>query len=72
MHSVKKVFDAMKAGAVDFVAKPQVTEREQLRNFLCSELPVKIKVASTARVSRYKSRSLLQQISTYQSGQILI
>ena len=50
----EKVFDAMKAGAVDFVAKPQVTEREQLRNFLCSELPVKIKVASTARVSRYK------------------
>ena len=30
----EKVFDAMKAGAVDFVAKPQVTEKEQLRNFL--------------------------------------
>ena len=50
----EKVFDAMKAGAVDFVAKPAVTDRKQLDSFLCNELPVKIKVASTARVSRYK------------------
>ena len=50
----EKVFDAMRAGAVDFVAKPTVADRKQLDSFLCNELPVKIKVASTARVSRYK------------------
>ena len=37
-----KVFDALSAGAVDFVAKPMVTEREQLKTFLSKDLPVKI------------------------------
>ena len=50
----EKVFDAMKAGAVEFVAKPRVTDRSQLQAFLANELPVKIKIASTAKVSRYK------------------
>ena len=45
-----KVFDAMKAGAVDFVQKPVVTDRNQLEIYLAHELPVKIKVASTAKI----------------------
>ena len=49
-----KVFDALQAGAVDFVAKPRVTDRLQLEAFLTKELPVKIKVASTASISNIK------------------
>lgn len=45
-----KVFDALNAGAVDFVEKPVVTDRSQLELFIRNELPVKIKIASIARV----------------------
>ena len=31
-----KVFDAMHAGAVDFVAKPAVSSRAQLEDFICN------------------------------------
>ena len=50
----EKVFDAMQAGAVDFVAKPVATNQKELQAFLVNELPVKIKVASTAKISRIK------------------
>lgn len=46
-----KVFDALNAGAVDFVAKPSNATREQLENFARKELPVKIKIASVAKVN---------------------
>lgn len=49
-----KVFDAMSAGAVDFVAKPTVSNRRQLEDFIRNELLVKIKIASTARISNVK------------------
>ena len=50
----EKGFDAMQAGAVDFVAKPVATNQKELEAFLVNELPVKIKVASTAKISRIK------------------
>ena len=50
-----KVFDAMNAGAVDFVAKPQMTDRQQLSVLLNNELPIKIKIASMARIGSIKS-----------------
>ena len=50
-----KVFDAMNAGAVDFVAKPQMTDKQQLSVLLNNELPIKIKIASTARISNIKN-----------------
>ena len=50
-----KVFDAMSAGAVDFVAKPAVTTRRQLEDFIRNELLVKVKIASTARIGDRKS-----------------
>ncbi len=56
-----KVFDALQAGAVDFVAKPVVSRQEQLENFLKSELPVKIKIASTAKMGNIKKISLYQK-----------
>lgn len=52
-----KVFDALNAGAVEFVAKPVVTDRTQLESFIKNELPVKIKIASTARISNIKKAS---------------
>lgn len=50
----EKVFDAMNAGAVDFVAKPAVSNRMQLEDFIRNELLVKIKIASTAKISNIK------------------
>lgn len=53
-----KVFDALQAGAVDFVAKPRNSDRAQLEAFLKTELPLKIKIASTARISGIKKTTL--------------
>lgn len=55
-----KVFDALNAGAVDFVAKPAVTGRAQLEEFIQNELLVKIKIASTAKISRIKQMAVQQ------------
>lgn len=51
----ERVFDALNAGAVDFVAKPTGATRIQLEEFMKKELLVKIKVASIARVGRRRS-----------------
>lgn len=56
-----KVFDALKAGAVDFVAKPTVTSRGQLEDFIRNELLVKIKIASTAKISNIKQTVMMQE-----------
>lgn len=55
-----KVFDALNAGAVDFVAKPAVTNRVQLEDFIRNELLVKIKIASTAKISNIK-KTVMEQ-----------
>lgn len=49
-----KVFDALNAGAVDFVVKPSISDRKMLEEFISTELPVKIKIASTAKISNMK------------------
>lgn len=56
-----KVFDALNAGAVDFVAKPAVSNRTQLEDFIRNELLVKIKIASTAKISNIK-KTVAQQV----------
>lgn len=56
-----KVFDAMNAGAVDFVAKPTVSNRRQLEDFVRNELLVKIKIASSAKISNIKKTVLVNQ-----------
>ena len=48
------VFDAMDAGAVDFIAKPDVNSANSVENFIY-ELIYKIKVASTARIPSKKA-----------------
>ena len=45
------VFDAMAAGAVDFVNKPQAMRPDDIANFVELELNTKIKIASMAKVS---------------------
>ena len=50
----EKVFDALNAGAVDFVAKPTGATRAQLEEFARTELPVKIKIASVAKLGSWK------------------
>lgn len=49
-----KVFEALNAGAVDFVAKPAMTDRKKLEDLMMNELPVKIKIAATAKISNMK------------------
>ena len=64
----EKVFDALQAGAVDFVAKPSSASREQLEAFVQKELLVKIKVASIARVGGRKKAPLVENSQTLGVG----
>lgn len=43
-----KVFDAIRAGAVDFIAKPHEGDRSRVEDFVKYELPGKIKIAAAA------------------------
>lgn len=47
------VFDALNAGAVDFVTKPNITGQRSLDSFI-NELIIKIKIASMAKVGHLK------------------
>ncbi len=49
-----KVFDALNAGAVDFVSKPTGMTKEQLGDFIKNELITKIKIASTVKMGNFK------------------
>lgn len=51
-----KIFDALSAGAVDFVPKPALSDRSALEEFISKELPVKIKIASTAKIGNIKRK----------------
>lgn len=56
------VFDAMDAGAVDFVNKPSGLSAEQLNNFMKTELITKIKIASTVKVGNLKKLKPMPQV----------
>lgn len=49
-----KVFDALDAGAVDFVNKPDNLNQTRLTRFFGQELAAKVKIASTAKLGRMK------------------
>lgn len=53
----ENIFDALKAGAVDFMKKPLENTQESLNHFI-QELIVKIKIASVANVQMYKAGSI--------------
>lgn len=63
-----KVFDALRAGAVDFVAKPQTTDRAMVEEFLKKELPSKIRIATNAKLSRFKNATLTPHEAYTDSG----
>ena len=67
-----KVFDAMQAGAVDFVAKPVVSEKSALERFIKRELPVKFKIASTARISFIKKKNPAKRFVAENKRELLI
>lgn len=49
-----KVFDALNAGAVDFVVKPEMSDRKKLEELMMIDLPNKIKIASAAKLGSIK------------------
>lgn len=64
-----KVFDALQAGAVDFVVKPDSSDKKSLESFLTRELPVKIKVASTASIGKIKNGIRRRATNTHFTSQ---
>lgn len=59
-----KVFDALNAGAVDFVIKPSVGSQMELEHFIRNELLVKIKIASTVKISNIK-KAVMEQVQQH-------
>ena len=55
------VFDAMNAGAVDFVAKPDVQSVISVESFI-NEMVVKVKIASAAKVDDWKAERISEKI----------
>lgn len=64
----EKVFDALNAGAVDFVAKPAAVNQAQIESFIKNELLVKIKIASVAKVSRWKRSMPAEEVKPTVTG----
>jgi two-component system, chemotaxis family, protein-glutamate methylesterase/glutaminase len=58
----KNVFQSLNAGAVDFVSKPSGSSDGEFKRFI-SELNIKTKIASTAKVDAYKKTAVMQKIS---------
>mgnify|MGYP002508335012 CR=1 FL=1 len=59
-----KVFDALAAGAVDFINKPSNLDMAQLSVFLKQELVTKVKIASTAKVGKFKHAEVMNSERT--------
>lgn len=55
----ENVFDALKAGAVDFVSKPEARSSDVLQSFI-NEIVVKLKIASMAKVGDLKRSGIAQ------------
>lgn len=69
-----KVFEALNAGAVEFVEKPSSTDKKQIETFIRNELPVKIKIASIARIGNIKktTRTANRQAVAADSKEMII
>ncbi|WP_154516560.1 protein-glutamate methylesterase/protein-glutamine glutaminase [Velocimicrobium porci] len=50
----RESFEALNAGAVDFVSKPNTNNPKQIEDFVKKELNIKIKIASTAKMGNLK------------------
>ena len=58
-----KVFDALNAGAVDFVAKPAVSNRAQLEDFVKNDLLEKVNIATAAQIGNVRKTAMVQEQS---------
>lgn len=58
----KNVFESLKAGAVDFVAKPDAKSEGEFKRFI-SEITIKVKIASTAKVGNAKKPEVSRNVS---------
>lgn len=70
-----KVFEALNAGAVDFVAKPAMSDQKKLEELMTNELPIKIKIASTAKIGNIKRNAvpeLTEAVATNASSKDLV
>jgi two-component system chemotaxis response regulator CheB len=57
------VFDAMNAGAIDFVAKPELTSVKSVESFI-NELILKVKIASSAKVLKVNTEIMSKKIES--------
>ncbi|MBR2045832.1 MAG: chemotaxis response regulator protein-glutamate methylesterase [Agathobacter sp.] len=53
-----KVFDALNAGAVDFVVKPAMSDHKKLEELMRVDLPAKIKIAANAKIANMRRSSV--------------
>lgn len=67
------VFEAMSAGAVDFVAKPLASNSSSLQSFF-NELTIKIKIASTAKVGSKNNiikNNVKESVKRFKTGSVI-
>jgi len=57
------VFDALNAGAVDFVAKPDVKSVNSIENFI-NEMIIKVKIAAVSNVTSRKVENEIRSVSS--------
>jgi two-component system chemotaxis response regulator CheB len=67
-----RVFDALNAGAVDFVAKPDTTDRTEIEQFISSELPGKIRTAAVSKVRNLSALAPRQSVKINDTASKLI
>ena len=59
-----KVFEALNAGAVDFVVKPAMSDRKKMEELLTYDLPAKIKIAASVNKGLIKKTVVPELIET--------
>lgn len=63
-----RVFDALEAGAVDFIHKPGGLTRSQLVDFMSQELNEKVRMAATVKVAEKRKRTGVPGVAGKWSG----
>ena len=58
-----KVFDAMNAGAVEFVAKPSLATKSQMEELIRRDLPEKIRIAAVADLTNIRKKTSNTQLA---------
>lgn len=63
------IFDALDAGAVDFVGKPDASQGNGMQSFI-QQMTIKIKIASTAKVGHFK-KSVPVRVNQPQKAKVI-